>query len=69
MPLLGTGAPLSAKKNRIAEEMRKFKMGTLKSSSGRPVTSRRQAIAIALSEAGMSRKVRRSSRGSRRTRR
>jgi len=69
MPLLGTGAPLSAKKNRIAEEMRKFKMGTLKSSSGRPVTSRRQAIAIALSEAGMSRRARRPSRGSRRAKR
>jgi len=36
--------------------MREFKAGTLKSSSGEPVKSRQQAIAIALSEAGVSQK-------------
>lgn len=34
--------------------MREFKAGTLKSSSGDPVKSRQQAIAIAMSKAGMS---------------
>lgn len=36
-----------------------FKRGTLRSGSGARVTSRRQAIAIAMSEAGLSRKGRR----------
>jgi hypothetical protein len=34
--------------------MKEYKSGTLKSSSGEPVTNYRQAVAIALSEAGMS---------------
>jgi hypothetical protein len=33
--------------------MSEFKSGTLKSSSGQKVKSRKQAIAIAMSEAGM----------------
>jgi hypothetical protein len=36
--------------------MREFKAGKLKSSSGEAVTDPKQAMAIALSEAGMSRK-------------
>lgn len=36
--------------------MKEFKSGKLKSSSGEKVTSPAQALAIALSEAGMSRK-------------
>ena len=36
---------------RVASAMRRKKKGTLKSSSGRKVTSRKQAIAIGLSEA------------------
>ncbi len=36
---------------RVASTMRRRKTGTLKSSSGRKVTSRKQAIAIGLSEA------------------
>jgi hypothetical protein len=40
----------SASRN-VASAMRRRKRGTLKSSSGRRVTSRKQAIAIALSEA------------------
>lgn len=40
----------SASKN-VASAMRRRKRGTLKSSSGRRVTSRAQAIAIGLSEA------------------
>ena len=42
--------------NKIARVMREYKSGKLKSSSGEPVKSRQQAIAIALSEAGMSKK-------------
>ena len=40
----------SASKN-VASAMRRRKKGTLKSGSGRKVTSRKQAIAIGLSEA------------------
>lgn len=36
--------------------MKEFKRGTLRSGGGRKVTNRKQAIAIALSEAGMARK-------------
>ena len=36
---------------RVASAMRRRKRGTLKSGSGRKVTSRKQAIAIGLSEA------------------
>jgi hypothetical protein len=35
----------------VERTMRKLKRGTLKSSSGRRVTSRKQAVAIGLSEA------------------
>ena len=40
-----------AAEKRVASAMRRKKKGTLKSSSGRKVTSRKQAIAIGLSEA------------------
>lgn len=40
--------------DKIAKVMSEFHAGTLRSSSGQPVTSKRQAMAIALSEAGMS---------------
>jgi hypothetical protein len=43
---------------KVEKVMHEFKTGTLKSSSGGKVTSRKQAIAIALSEAGMSRQKR-----------
>ena len=42
------------KQAKIARVFREFKAGTLKSSSGEKITDRRRAIAIALSEAGMS---------------
>lgn len=42
--------------NKIEKVMHEFKSGGLRSSSGHKVTSRKQAIAIALSEAGLSRK-------------
>lgn len=58
MPKLGPGASEEAKDKRIAEELHKFKHGTLHSGSkkGPIVTSPAQAKAIALSEAGLSRK-------------
>lgn len=44
------------RQNKIRKVMREFKAGTLKSSSGEAIKNPRQAIAIALSEAGMSKK-------------
>lgn len=43
------------KQAKVRKVMREFKAGTLKGSDKKPVKSRRQAIAIALSEAGLSR--------------
>ena len=39
---------------KVAKVMGEYKRGTLKSSSGEKVKSRKQAVAIAMSEAGMS---------------
>lgn len=44
---------------KVKKVMGEFKRGTLKSSSGAKVKSRKQAVAIAMSEAGMSKKKRR----------
>jgi hypothetical protein len=41
---------------KIRKVMREYKAGKLKSSSGDKVTSKDQAVAIAMSEAGMSKK-------------
>ena len=46
------------KKRKVSKVLSEFKRKSLKSSSGRKVTSRKQAIAIALSESGLSRKRR-----------
>jgi hypothetical protein len=40
----------------VEQEMRRFKAGKLHSGSGKIVTDRKQAIAIALTEAGMNKK-------------
>ena len=40
---------------KVAKVMREFKAGKLKGSDKKPVKNRKQAIAIALSEAGLSR--------------
>lgn len=55
MPLKGT------KKEKVSKEMHKFKMGTLHSGSkkGPVVKDKAQAIAISLSEAGVSKKKKR----------
>ena len=42
---------------KVARVMREFKAGDLKSSSGQKVTNPKQAIAIGLSEAGISKKA------------
>lgn len=44
------------KQAKVAKVMREFKAGTLKSSSGQPITNYKQAVAVALSEAGMTMK-------------
>lgn len=55
--VLGAGAKKRKKlhgKEKIGVVMGEFKRGTLRSGSGEHVKSRKQAIAIAMSEAGMS---------------
>ena len=56
MPKLKPRAPKKAKQKRVEDELHKFKKGTLHSGSkkGPKVIDRKQAIAIALSEAGLS---------------
>lgn len=44
------------RKSKVAKVMREFKHKTLRSSSGTKVRKRSQAIAIAMSEAGLSQK-------------
>jgi len=44
------------KQAKVRKVMREFKAGTLKGGDGKPVKSRQQAIAIAMSEAGMEKK-------------
>lgn len=56
MPRLPKDAPKKEKQNRVKEEMHKFKNEELKSSTGEKVTNPKQAVAIALSEAGESKK-------------
>lgn len=41
----------SKKVAKVAKVMREFKNGTLRSSSGQKITDRKQALAVALSEA------------------
>lgn len=43
-------------KTKVHKVMSEYKEGTLRSSSGAKVTNRKQAVAIALSEAGLSKK-------------
>lgn len=64
MPILKKSAPKKAKKKRVKEEMHKFKEGELHSGSksGPVVTNPKQAIAISLHEAGITRKKKAKSR-------
>jgi len=58
MPTLKPSAPKKAKRKRVKLEMEKYKSGELHSGSksGPIVTNPKQAIAISLSEAGLSNK-------------
>ena len=47
---------LDKMKSKVAKVMREYKAGKLKSSSGDKVKSQKQAVAIAMSEAGMEKK-------------
>lgn len=49
-------------KSKVQKVMHEFKTGTLKSSSGQPVTNPKQAIAIGLSEARRQRRPKRAKR-------
>jgi hypothetical protein len=51
------GGQTQMQHNKIEKVMGEFKRGELKTSTGRKVTDKEQAIAIALSEAGISRKM------------
>ena len=57
MPKLSPDASKEEKQERMKQEMGKYKDGMLRSGSkrGRIVKSRKQAVAISLSEAGLSR--------------
>lgn len=54
-PRRTTGGRVKKGKAKVEKVMHEYKVGALKSSSGAPVVSRKQAIAIAMSEAGKSR--------------
>jgi len=49
---------LGIKNNKVQKVMHEYKHGTLKSSSGSKVVNRKQAVAIALSEADRAAKMR-----------
>ncbi len=53
--------PSTRKKGKVKKVMHEYKEGKLKSSSGRKVKSRKQAVAIAMSESGQSRRRKKAS--------
>ena len=55
----------AAQRRKVRKVMGEKKRGTLRSGSGRKVKSRKQAVAIAMSQSGQSRKI--SKRGKKRT--
>ena len=50
-----------SQKRKVTKVMREYKEGELKSSSGRKVKSRMQAVAIAMSESGQSKRRKKAS--------
>jgi hypothetical protein len=57
---MATSQKKTARKRKVSKVMGEHKRGTLKSSFGRKVKSRKQAVAIAMSESGQSRRRRKS---------
>jgi len=53
--------PTKSQKSKVAKVMHEHKRGSLRSGSGKKVKSRKQAIAIAMSESGQSRKRKKAS--------
>jgi hypothetical protein len=51
----------TAQKRKVGKVMREYKEGSLKSGSGRKVKNRKQAVAIALSESGQSKRRKKAS--------
>jgi hypothetical protein len=51
----------SRQKSKVRKVMSEHKRGTLKSGSGKKVESRKQAVAIAMSESGQSKKRKKAS--------
>ena len=53
--------PSTRQKGKVKKVMHEYKAGKLKSGSGRKVKTRKQAIAIAMSESGQSKRRKRAS--------
>jgi len=53
--------PGTAQKRKVEKVMHEYKKGSLKSGSGRKVKSRKQAVAIAMSESGQSKRRKKAS--------
>jgi hypothetical protein len=53
--------PSTAQKRKVKKVMHEYKRGKLKSGSGRKVKSRKQAVAIAMSESGQSKRRKKAS--------
>ena len=51
----------TAQKRKVKKVMHEYKRGKLKSGSGRKVKSRKQAVAIAMSESGQSKRRKKAS--------
>lgn len=56
MRVQNTSRGVKMREDKVGKVMHEYKSGSLRSSSGQKVTIRDQAIAIAMSEAGMSKK-------------
>jgi hypothetical protein len=57
----------AGQKSKVTKVMREHKKGQLKSGSGKKVKSRKQAIAIAMSESGQSKKSKKSKKSKRKS--
>jgi hypothetical protein len=55
------GMSTTAQKRKVGKVMHEYKEGSLKSGSGRKVKNRKQAVAIAMSESGQSKRRKKAS--------